>query len=260
MPGNNRKKRALNTVNSLQEMRSRLLNSNSPFAAVEAYKATRTNLLFTKAGDGCQTIVFTSSFSAEGKTLNCANLAKTIAQNGQKVLLIDADMRRPMVSRLFQTPKEHGLSECLAGILNTEQSGETVDSLLIEKEPNFYILPSGQIPPNPAELLASKQMEDLIKELSWQFDYVLIDTPPVSVVTDALVLTKMVSGYVLLVHAGTTQLNELQNTVQRLEQVGANIYGFILNNVDVKSGSYKYHNYSNYSAKRYSKYAYKDAD
>ena len=258
MIGISRNRAARDAENSLQEMQSRLLQPNSSFAAVEAYKAARTNLLFSKAGDGCRTIAFTSSFSSEGKTLTCANLAKTIAQNGQKVLLIDADMRRPMVSHLFQTPKGYGLSEYLAGIATFGQDGETPGSLLIEKESNFYILPSGQIPPNSAELLASQRMEVLLGELSALFDYVLIDTPPVLVVTDALVLSKMISGYVLLVQAGNTPLKELQTTVQRLERVGANILGFILNDANARGGTYKRHYDSAHSAGRYAGYAYKD--
>ena len=240
-------------MNAIQELRSRLLNPKSSFAAVEAYKTARTNLMFTRVGEGCQIIAFTSSFPSEGKTLSCANLAKTIAQNGQKVLLIDADLRRLTTSCLFQAQKKTGLSEYLAGIPQAGSADKTAASLLIEEEPNLYILPSGQIPPNPAELLASKQMEDLLREVSWQFDDVLIDTPPVSIVTDALVLAKVVTGYILLVQAGTTPLSELQYTVQHLQQVGANILGFLLNDLDAKSGSYKYHSYEGYSAGKYSK-------
>lgn len=238
-----------------------LIGQHSSFAAREAYKAARTNLLFTRVGDGCQKLAFTSTFASEGKTVNCCNLALTLAQNGQKVLIIDGDMRRPMVHNLFAIANQSGLSEFLAGLTIAADNGNCQAVPLVETEyPNLSVLPSGHVPPNPAELLASQRMKSLLEAMSLQFDYIFIDTPPISVVTDAAVLTQNIHGYLLVVRAGITPLEDLHSVVLKMEQLGANILGFILNDLDSKSGSYKYAGYRSYSKygyqKSYGKYAY----
>lgn len=217
-----------------------LLNDNSSFAAVEAYHMARTNLLFTRVDDGCQSMVFTSTYLSEGKSINCANLAIAMTQNGKKVLLMDADLRCPVVHEIFGLPNQNGLSEVLAGIIEREKCKP-----LATATPNLYVLPSGSIPPNPSELLSSKRMSELIAHFSEEFDYIMIDTPPLSVVTDAAVLSKLVQGYVLVVRAGRVPTEELQNVVARLERLGANILGFLLNDMDSKTGN-KYGKYGSY--------------
>lgn len=232
----------------VQEISKRkILGKYSSFAAVEAYKAARTNLLFTRKGTGCQKIAVTSSFEAEGKSVNCINMAITLAQNGLRVLIIDCDMRRPVVNKTFGFPESDGLSELLASLVGLE-------TLFTEKSPihptwqdNLSVLSAGHTPPNPAELLASPLFERLLAELEPHFDYILIDTPPINVVTDALVLTQLVDGFVLVIRAGNTPMEGLRGSVSRLEQVGASIIGFLLNDVEAKSSYQKY----NYKSKRY---------
>ena len=236
---------------SPEKTRRCVLTANSPFAAIEAYKAARTNLLFTRTGKGCQKVVLTSSFSGEGKTVNCINLGITLAQNGLRVLIMDADMRRPQIQHIFNIKCHHGLSEVLAGLAaGADIAGE--GSVIYRTEHhNLYVLPAGHTPPNPAELLASPQMEMLLKALEAKFDYIIIDSPPVSVVTDAAVLSGLVNGYILVVRQGCTPMEALRGTVMRMEQLKANIIGFILNDADA-GGSYKRRGYGRYG--RYGKY------
>lgn len=242
---------------NLISIRQKMLGKKSSFAAVEAYKSTRTNLLFIGDGEGCKKIVFTSTFVGEGKTTNCINLAITLAQNGQKVLLIDADMRRPTAKGVFEINTKEGLSEILAGLATWENEPEDAPYIFRTKRRNLFVLHSGQIPPNPAELLASKQMKNLLKKCEREFDYILIDTPPILVVTDAAVLANMVDGYVLVVRAGHTHKESLSESVLRLEQLGANIIGFIINDVDPKLSSYKYSSIRyKYGNSKYHRYGY----
>lgn len=240
-----------------QSIRQKMLGKKSSFAAVEAYKSTRTNLLFIGDGEGCKKIVFTSTFVGEGKTTNCTNLAITLAQNGQRVLLIDADMRRPTAKGVFDINTKVGLSEILAGLATWENETEEEPYIFRTKRRNLFVLHSGHIPPNPAELLASKQMKNLLEKCEKEYDYIIIDTPPISVVTDAAVLANIVNGYVIVVRAGVTPKESLSESVLRLEQLGANIIGFILNDVDPKKSLYRYSSSRyKYGNSKYHRYGY----
>ncbi|MEG2000545.1 MAG: CpsD/CapB family tyrosine-protein kinase [Evtepia sp.] len=239
-------------------IRGKLLGEQSSFAANEAYKAARTNLMFTRNGEGCQTIAFTSTFPREGKTVTCCNLAISMSQNSQRVLIIDADMRKPMIANMFNIPNNLGLSEYLAGIRDPNLENNSLP-FVPTQHPNLSVIPSGHIPPNPAELLASTRMKLLLEQAANYFDYIFIDTPPVSVVTDAAVLVKNVKGYVFVARAGVTLLEDLHDAVLKMDQVDANILGFMLNDLDSKSGSYKYTKSGSYKYKTYRrdrKYAY----
>lgn len=224
----------------------KLLSARTQFSVTEAYKAARTNLLFTRKTEGCQKIVITSAFQSEGKTINCANMAVVLAQNDLRVLLIDADMRRPAVHKLFDMKQAIGLSELLAGI-------EPFSNLHALITPSAFqhlsILSSGNIPPNPAELLASPRMLELLNELAKDYDYILIDTPPICVVTDAAVVSKVVDGYLFVVRAEQTTMECVKTSITTLESVGASILGFVLNDINTKSSRNKYG-----SNRRYHKY------
>lgn len=225
-------------------LRQQLIGDGSPFAVAEAYKAARTNLMFMRAGDGCQKIVITSPLAGEGKSINCINLGIALAQSGQRVLLVDADMRRSVVRRVFSAGTGDGLSELLAGVVDR---GKLNDFIIRTDRENLSILPAGHMPPNPAELLASKQMGNLLGVLSERYDYILIDTPPVSVVTDAVVLSRIADGFLLVVRVGETPIDSLKSSVSQLERVGAHIIGFLLNDVNGKKGGRKYGKYGKYN-------------
>lgn len=232
-------------IEGLAEIQSKILNENSAFSTVEAYKSARTNLLFLNFDDKCQKIVFTSSNVDEGKSLTCVNSAIALSQNGKKVLVIDCDMRNPTVNKLMNMPLNNGLSECLASITSEPNLRET-------RYNNLFVLTSGRIAPNPAELLSSERMDKLLESLTTQFDIIILDTPPVNVVTDAVVLSRKVNGYILVVRSEVTTIDALKNAVFTLEQVGGNIIGFLLNDVNMKSG--KYGKYNNYNKNYYGKY------
>lgn len=234
----NRNKRKVKDMYS----KNNIIGNNSSFAVAEAYKSLRTNLLFTKVGTGCQKIVITSAMENEGKTVNCINLAITLAQNGLKVLIIDADMRKPMVANDLELERFEGLSNVVAGLTKKK----VLDYVIKTKYENLSVLGAGDIPPNPAELLASKQMEPLLNSLESSFDYILIDTPPVTLLTDAVVLASLVQGYLFVVRSKQVPIEQVKKAVTRLKQVDANIIGFILNDVDANSGYYRKYYYRKY--------------
>lgn len=213
----------------------KVLNKDSSFAMKESYNKIRSNLLFTAKGEKCPVYGFTSSEQNEGKTLNSVNVAKSLVQLGKRVLLIDADMRNSSVSKILNVKKSRGLSEYLAD-MDKEPN-------CIELEDGLILLSAGKIPPNPAELLACNKMDELIESAREDFDFVIIDLPPVGVVSDALSLVDKILGYVLVIRANVTKNAKEKETVRTLEGVDANICGFIFNAVDTKSADYAYGKY-----------------
>lgn len=231
-----------NTANSAVLAKKRLLNANSSFAMKEAYNAIRTKLMFTGKGEKCPVFAVTSSLMHDGKTTNAVNLAVSIANADKKVLLLDADLRKPTVHRYFGIENKDGLSEILAGLTNEIRIRST-------KTENLHILPSGQIPPNPAELLGSKQMDTLLDYVRNYFDYVIIDTPPINVVTDTAILAEKITGYVFVVQGGKNHYNEVNYALDTLKQMNGRVVGMILNDVSGKAQqkySYRGRNYSYY--------------
>ena len=228
----------------------RILSANSPFAVKEAFKSLNTNILYLPIEDKCKKICITSSFSGEGKTYVSVNLALSLADNadGKKVLLIDMDMRKPRVDRLlseFVKTADHkfGLSEYLAGISEEPNFVKTESS-------NLDILFSGAETLNPTGLINSSRMKKLIDIAEKTYDYVIIDTPPVGIVTDALLLTSCINGYIIATRADYSNVNALSDTVELIQRVDGNIYGIVLSAIDPKkakgSFSYKYRSYSKY--------------
>lgn len=216
--------------------RRRILNRNTNFAIQEAYKRLRTNLNFSIRGKGCKKVCITSAASGEGKSITLLNLAISIAQTNKKVLLIDADMRRPAVARLLVEQASPGLSEILA---ETCSEAEAVHK---EVYPNLDILFSGEVPPNPSELLSSDKMEKLIADAAEQYDYILVDTPPVGVVTDACLVAPLLDGVLLLVWQNRSEKKAVKRAVENLQLTGANILGYIMNGVEAEGKKY-YVNY-----------------
>ena len=222
-----------------------LVSQSVPPHFAEAIRAVRTNVLFSSADEGVRTIVVTSAGPGEGKSMFSANLSVSLAQAGQRVLHIDADMRRPRVHEIFEFTQEPGLSNLLVGDC---KPSEAVRKTAV---PGLAVLPAGMIPPNPAELLGSKRFEEYFATLSEHFDWVIIDSPPVLAVADASILANTVSGVVFVVGADQTSRHAAKAAIEQLEAVQAHIIGAVLNRVDLEHNPYYY---STYYRKEYSRY------
>jgi len=206
------------------------LDPRSPVA--EAYRSLRTNLAFARAHDALRTIVLTSPGPADGKSTTVANLAITFAQQGQKTLLIDADLRRAVLDQLFAAPREPGLTDVLVG------RARLPDVVSQTEIPNLDVLGSGPFPPNPSELLGSKAMRDTLQEAREAYDMVLLDSPPLLAVTDAAVLSTMVDGAILVVRMGSTARTSVRRAKSQLHTVHGHLIGTVLNDVDFRAGLY----------------------
>jgi polysaccharide biosynthesis transport protein len=202
----------------------------------ESYRALRTSLLLTTLGAPPKTILITSALPREGKTTTSINTAVVLAQKGTRVLLIDADLRRPSIHKALGLGPRVGLSNVLTGGATLQQA--TIRSSVL---PNLYILPAGTPPPNPAELMASAQMLDLLAELREQYDHVIVDTPPTLSVTDAVVLSTRVDAVVLVIRSAQTTKPALRRSRDILAQVNARVAGVLLNAVDLDSADYYYY-------------------
>ena len=236
------RKKRLTAPQTQAAAKQRMLSPYSPFAIREAYNSIRAKLLFTGRGEKCPVFAITSALMHDGKTTNAVNLAISIASTTKKVLLIDGDMRKPTVHRYFGLENKNGLSEILAGLTNEVKIRKT-------DVENLHVLTSGQIPPNPAELFGSKQMDNLLSYVKDFFDYVIFDTPPVNLVTDAAILAEKITGYVFVVQSGKNHYNEISYALDTIQQMNGNVVGLILNDVTGRAGSH----YGGYRSGSYSK-------
>lgn len=202
----------------------------------ESYRALRTSLLLSNLGSPPKVIIVTSALPQEGKTTTSINTAVVLAQKGVRVLLIDADMRRPSIHKTLGMGPHSGLSNVLTGSTSLEKAitGSTI-------LPNLSILPAGTPPPNPAELLASSNMRDVLLQLQNQFDHIVIDTPPSLSVTDSVVLSPRADAVVLVIRSGQTTKQALRRSRDILMQVNAKVVGVLLNAVDLSSPDYYYY-------------------
>lgn len=198
----------------------------------ECTRAIRTNLLFMSPDKPFKRIVVTSSGPQEGKSTTAINLGITMAQSGNRVLIIDTDMRRPRLHKAFGVSNEVGVSSLIVG------EGKLDDAIKSTDVPGLFLLPCGPVPPNPAELLHAQGFGDLLSKVGERFDRVILDTPPVGAVADAVVLSTQVDGVVVVLKAGQTNRDVAKRTVRALSDVKANIYGAVLNDVDLKSSKY----------------------
>jgi len=213
-----------------------ITDARSPIA--ESYRHLRTSLLLSSAGKPPKTILFTSSQPAEGKTTTSINTAFMMAQTGAEVLMIDCDLRRPRLHAQFELPNTKGLTTWLSGERNLDSLIQTC-----EKSPNLKVLTSGPVPPNPAELLGSDEMRKLLGILSERFAHIILDSPPAISFTDASILSTMVDGVILVVHGGRSSRAVVRRAKQQLLDVGAHVFGVVLNNVKVESHNYYYSRY-----------------
>lgn len=235
------KKKKKNTFNGAVNIKT--LHKNLEFTATEQYKLLRTNLNFTlPENEKCPVIGVTSSIRGEGKSTTAVNLSYVLAEKGSKVLLIDADLRIPSISRKMRIPATPGLTDLLMG------NAISVTEFQTELLKNWYIIPAGNIPPNPSELLGSRRMESVLTKLKEMFDYIVIDLPPVNIVSDALSLATLLTGMVVVIREDYTEKKELENCFRQLNLSNFNILGCVMNGSKsvgngskyVKYGYYKY--------------------
>ncbi|WP_020619928.1 CpsD/CapB family tyrosine-protein kinase [Paenibacillus daejeonensis] len=215
------------------------VNPKSPIS--EAYKVLRTNVDFSNFEEDIQTVMITSSRMSEGKSTTTANLAVTYAQTGKRVLLIDADMRKPTQHKIFGLSNRYGLTSALS---NNSELREVVMDTGID---HLSLLPSGPVPPHPSEMLASKRMELLLERARGEYDIVLIDTPPMMAVTDAQIMAAKCDGVILVIDAGKVKKDMARKVKAKLQHANARMLGVVLNNVN-RSGSDSYAYYSYYGS------------
>ena len=210
-------------------------NPKSPIS--EAYRGIRTSIEFSNLDKEIKVINVTSSRQNEGKTTVTSNLAVTFANLEKKVLLIDGDLRNPSIHRMFGISNIHGLTDVL---INNKTFADCIN---ITKQKNLHVLTCGAVPPNPSEMLSSKRMKEFIAELREHYDYIFLDTPPIGVVTDAGIVSTFSDGCVFVVGAGDTDVEMAKIAKERLDKVGANILGAVLNKFETKASGYDYYNY-----------------
>ncbi len=220
--------------NGRKQSQQGLICEGLSFAAAEAYKLLRTNLLFSLPEKSCHIIGVTSSVRGEGKSTTSINLAYTFAQSGKKVLLIDGDMRLPTIASKLSLQRAPGLSNLLAG-LNSERQCLQKSSQM----ENWFIIPSGDIPPNPSELLGSERMHALLDRYASVFDYIILDLPPVNIVADALVISKWLDGLVLVARQNYITKRALNECMYQIEKLHAKLLGFVMTDAQVSESSYK---------------------
>lgn len=217
-----------------------IVNTDTRSALAEAYRHLRTSILLSTPGRAPKSLLITSSVASEGKTTTALNTAASLAQTSGRVLLVDADMRRPRLHALLGLSNARGLSTILSSLMSEAE----ILSIIQRHEPSgLYLLPSGSIPPNPAELIGSEQMRSLIKILEDAFMHVVIDSPPIASFTDGVLLASLVDGVLLVVQGGKSARSVVRRSAQLLQDVGAKIFGVVLNKVSVTSPDYYYYNY-----------------
>jgi polysaccharide biosynthesis transport protein len=218
-----------------------LIYADPRSALAEAYRQLRTSILLSTAGHAPKSLLVTSSLPAEGKTTTAVNTAISLAQTGAKVLIVDADMRRPRLHSIFNKSNAQGLSTLLSSQMEDADLFQTIQQ---DEASKVYLLASGPVPPNPAELLGSEQMSVLMGKLERTFTHIVVDSPPIASFTDGVLVGSLVDGVILVVHSGKSSRQVIKRSRQLLQDVGAKIFGVVLNNVNLKAqNSYYYQSY-----------------
>ena len=230
-----------------------LIHADPRSSLAEAYRHLRTSILLSTAGRAPRSLLITSSLPSEGKTTTATNTAISLAQTGAKVLIIDADMRRPRLHQIFNIENGDGLST----LLSSELRDEEIDNVIRQDEKTkLYMLTSGPVPPNPAELIGSEQMATLLKMLQQRFTHVVVDSPPIASFTDGVLIASMVDGVILVIHAGRSSRQVVRRARQLLTEIGAKVFGVVLNNVNLRAQDNYYYYQSYYGRNNY----YRPAD
>ncbi|MBQ7254740.1 MAG: CpsD/CapB family tyrosine-protein kinase [Oscillospiraceae bacterium] len=236
----------------IMEEREFLLKKDSEFFAREAYNSLRTNVVFSLTGEeACKIVAVTSSMQSEGKSITAANLALSFAEADKRVLLIDCDLRKPKLSRLLDMSAKYGLSNVL-------MEPQLLENAVLQypAAQNMHVILSGSIPPNPSELLGSSRMEKLLESQKEKYDYIILDTPPINMVTDAVVLSTYVDGLLLVIRANQSERGAVMYSLEQLSYAKAKILGFVFNGVDQAASSYSKYAYRKYRRYGYGKYKY----
>lgn len=245
------KKKKGNAASTRFLLKNAIMDPSLKFRVEEAYKSIRTNIMLSVMKKGCKIIVVSSSMANEGKTTTTTNLAISMSQADQRVLLIDGDLRKPKIHHYFSIPNAPGLTNYLGAAANSRAS-QKVDLFSIihpTEYKNLSVIASGSIPPNPAEVLGSEMMSEFLKDVSQHFDYIIIDTPPINVVSDALPVIRESDGVVMVIRSNSSTHPELQKALDSLKFIDAKILGFVVNyesESKSKYGYYKY-NYNDYT-------------
>jgi len=222
-----------------------LFDTDERSGLAEAYRQLRTSVLLSTPGRPPQALLITSSLPSEGKTTTAVNIATSLGQTGANVLIIDCDMRRPRMHSIFKMNNHEGLSSILSGNMTAEK---ILAMIKRDEKSGLSLLTSGTIPPNPAELIGSEQMKDLLTLLRSSYDHIVIDSPPVASFTDGILISLMSDGTILVVHGGKSSRTVVRHSRQQLRNVGAKLLGVVLNKIDLHSADYYYyyHHYGYY--------------
>jgi capsular exopolysaccharide synthesis family protein len=214
--------------------RDLIVHTHPKSSVAECCRTIRTNITFMSAERRRKTLVVTSASPREGKTTVSISLAISLAQSGKRILIVDTDLRKPRIHRAFNKPLTRGVTSILVG-------EHTASEAIYETEiPGLSMLACGPIPPNPSELLHTKQFHQLLAELAEDYDHLILDSPPMAVVTDAAILAPQVDGTILIIHAQRTTRDALRSALRQLRDVSGHLVGGILNNVDLSSNRYGY--------------------
>jgi len=246
IPMATRRRRQLLGIKSLQKRNGNghaglLVHEDTHSSMTESYKKLRTSVLHSSENRSLQTLLVASSLPGEGKTTAVINTGFVMSQTGARVLLIDGDLRHPSLHEILGMENEQGLSTILSSDLSEAEALAMIEQY---KESSLYVLPSGPATDNPAELLGSERMRSLIKSFSSTFSHIIIDSPPISFFTDAVLISSLVDGVLMMVRGPKSPRQVARHSIQSLDGVGAPILGVVLNAVDVKSNNYSY--YRNY--------------
>ncbi len=213
-----------------------VMHHDSRSISSETYRSLRTSILFSSPGHAPQTLLVTSTQPEEGKSVTAANLAAAMAKTDANVLLVDADLRRPTQHLVFEVPREPGLSNFLVGEIDELPIVETI-------VPNLFLVPAGHLPPNPAELIQSERMKEFLVRASQRFSRVILDSPPLTSVTDPAILATLVEGVIMVVKAETVPRKAAMAARNQLFEVNASLLGTVLNNIPMKRNGYYYNYY-----------------
>lgn len=230
--------------------KGKLLTSSTPFGVTEAFNTLRTNLCYATAAEKCPVFAITSDFSGVGKSVISANVAASFAMLGKKTLLIECDLRRPELSRVFNVEKGIGLSELLSGVVTNRD--EIMRSVGYD---NLDVVFSGRIPPNPSELLGSETMASFIKECRESYDIIIVDTPPAYEVSDIGVISSLLTGTVMVARSNYSDINAIYAAEELINGVNGRVIGYVVNDVEYKSGAgYRKNKYGYRGYRKYARY------